>query len=179
VWMDGRSVASQLLATAAVPEAEAEVLEPLDVRGRPPNAAYFEYHGLGPVGEPGRLLDSFNNTFRGVRLVGGAGAGRFERSRNLLFAEWGSDFLFSSVVFREVYDMDEDPWQMTNLYGSWSRSHKLLLAQLANLTRRMYTCSWRVGPARSCRGDSANARTEAAGADLKGICRPAATGRSC
>ena len=141
VWMDGRSVASQLLATAAVPEAEAEVLEPLDVRGRPPNAAYFEYHGLGPVGEPGRLLDSFNNTFRGVRLVGGAGAGRFERSRNLLFAEWGSDFLFSSVVFREVYDMDEDPWQMTNLYGSWSRSHKLLLAQLANLTRRMYTCA--------------------------------------
>ena len=91
-----------------------------------------------------RLLDSFNNTFRGVRLVGGAGTGpRFNNTPNLLYAEWGSDFSFSGIAYRELYDMDADPWQMTNLYDNWSRNHSRahLVHQLANLTRRLYSCS--------------------------------------
>ena len=148
-WMDGRSVAAQLLGEEAAGGAEEEAQEPgrrgaaaAAAAGRPANAAYIEYHGLGPVGAPGRLLDSFNNTFRGVRLVGGPGAGpRFSSSPNLLYAEWGSDFLFSSVVFRELYDMDSDPWQLTNLYGEWSHTHKHLVDQVANLTLRLYNCA--------------------------------------
>ena len=38
---------------------------------RPANLAYVEYHGLGPVGAPARQMDAFNNTFRGIRVVGG------------------------------------------------------------------------------------------------------------
>ena len=137
-WMDGRSVAPRLLGDETEAGDEGAI--------RPGNAAYIEYHGLGPVGAPRRLLDSFNNTFRGVRLVGGAGAGRFNASRNLLYSEWGGDFLFSTVVFRELYDMDADPWQMKNLYANWSSpsasaENRRALEQMEQITRTLYKCA--------------------------------------
>ena len=155
-WMDGRSIAGLLLGrgsddrdggartVAASTQGVSTAASSQAAVGRPANAAYIEYHGLGPVGAPRRLLDSFNNTFRGVRLVGGAGTGpRFNNTPNLLYAEWGSDFSFSGIAYRELYDMDADPWQMTNLYDNWSRNHSRahLVHQLANLTRRLYSCS--------------------------------------
>ena len=185
--MDGRSVAKQLRGAA-----------PAVGNHRPSNVAYLEYHGLGPVGAPRRLLDSFNNTFRGVRLVGGSateegdndlpsalrlfstvnipdslrqnghhtGATDIQeyilsdlntdmtnsgqnRTRsvagaytpNVLFAEWGGDYEYRSVVFRELYDLDQDPWQMHNLYYQYNRQHPEFVRALENMTRALYRCA--------------------------------------
>jgi hypothetical protein len=163
--MDGRSIAKQLVNMQQEPgngdehehehEREREYERGSTSDGsyvvRPPTVAYIEYHGLGPVGAPHRWLDSFNNTFRGIRVVGG-----FEQLRriqqhfsgsnvdaslrlsgNLLYAQWGGDFEFRSIVFRELYDLDKDPWQMHNVHGQTSPAVE---QALANLTRSLYRC---------------------------------------
>ena len=145
-WVDGRSVAWQLLGGGMSSNGDGDVSSSSSsssrsVGLRPANAAYVEYHGLGMQVRHGkRIMDSFNNTFRAIRLVDGPDAGLFNTSENLLYAEWGGDFLFKSVVFREVYDMDVDPWQMHNLYDEWNHTHKLRLEQLEELTHAMYHC---------------------------------------
>jgi arylsulfatase A-like enzyme len=160
-YMDGRSVASQLVPSfnpRIDPGQQDKESQLFAVR--PLTVAYIEYHGLGPVGAPRRLLDSFNNTFRAIRVVGGlpqllptkskshseakleAGSPHQPAtsptiSRNLLYAQWGSDFKFSSIVFRELFDLDSDPWQMHNIYD---QAPEELTAVLANLTRTLYRC---------------------------------------
>jgi hypothetical protein len=69
------------------------------------------YHGLGDVGAPGRLLDSLNNTYRALRIL----RDDPPLQGNWLYAQFGGDFKFSSIVFHELYNLTEDPWQMTNM----------------------------------------------------------------
>lgn len=156
-WTDGRSVAPQLLGSSSTGKADA-VRRP-DAH-RPANLAYIEYHGLGPVGAPARLLDSFNNTYRAIRVFGGVDAdtdgapvvqghrtqdqvvidapGSLFSSGNFLYAEWATDFLFEGPLqFHELYDLDEDPWQMHNLYTEYLHTHREQVWQMANMTRRL------------------------------------------
>ena len=130
---------------------------------RPRNLAYIEYHGLGPVGAPNRLMDSFNNTYRAIRVIGGvendlhssgiAQTGRIGSGMtttqtpsllsagNFLYAEWATDFLFQGPLqFHELYDLEADPWQMHNLYPAYSHAHKAQLWAMGNLTQRLYGC---------------------------------------
>eukprot|EP00041_Stephanoeca_diplocostata_P006463 m.86558 g.86558 ORF g.86558 m.86558 type:complete len:564 (+) comp16374_c1_seq19:3474-5165(+) len=168
VTMDGRSVVPLVIDAAVLREHPESV--PLSVRKhvasevaarqasltqrngiipairRPSDAAYIEYHGLGPVGAPARLLDSLNNTYRALRIITpnrtvGAGIQYDARTGsvtgNLLYAEFGGDFLFHTTVFYEVYDLDKDPWQMHNIYNS-TRSDAL--GALRHMTHSLWGC---------------------------------------
>lgn len=106
VEMDGRSVAHHIINTS-MPELSSSVSQQLRVSEsaaaprRPPQTAYIEYHGLGPVGAPRRMMDSFNNTYRALRIIDNSTYG------NILYAEFGTDFLFSGIQFREFYNLDQ------------------------------------------------------------------------
>ena len=81
-------------------------------------------------------MDSLNNTYRALRIV------RDEPplAGNWLYAEFGGSFNFSTIVFRELYDVDIDPWQITNVYAAFAKEDPAMVAQLAKLTRDMYSC---------------------------------------
>lgn len=76
-----------------------------------------------------RLMDCFNNTFRALRFVDHPKFG------DLLFAEFGSDFLFQGkLAMTEVYNCSVDPWNTHNLAadgsfdaGQAAELHELLL----------------------------------------------------
>ena len=50
--------------------------------------------GLGPVGQPVRLMDSLNNTYRALRIIRDAAP----LQGNWLYAEFGGSFNFSTIV---------------------------------------------------------------------------------
>lgn len=119
--MDGRSLLHELIPadTGALPlsvamhfDRSSNTAPTASASVLPRNGAYIEYHGLGLTGLPGRLGDSPNNTYRGLRVVdhltGGLG--------NVLYAEFG-DFSFENITFHEFYDMDRDPWQLHNVWS--------------------------------------------------------------
>lgn len=74
-------------------------------------------------------MDCFNNTFRALRFVDHPKFG------DLLFAEFGSDFMFQEkLAMTEVYNCSVDPWNTHNLAASGSfdaaqaaELHELLL----------------------------------------------------
>ena len=134
--MDGRSVLSQLINNPEDPRLSADVKRRAAAVStatnlRPAQSIYVEYHGLGPVGAPNRLLDSFNNTYRAIRFVNDTTYG------NVVYAEWGSDFNFARTVFVEVFDLDQDPWQLHNIVNSTSAA---TLAAWRELVAKLYTC---------------------------------------
>ena len=111
--------------------------------GELPKMAFVEYHGLGNV-PPSyvdrettpniRLMDCFNNTYRALRFVGHAKYG------DLLFAEFGSDFLFQGpLAMTEVYNCSIDPWNTKNLLadGSFSPDE---VAELHELLVGLWGC---------------------------------------
>ena len=84
----------------------------------------LEYSGLSnwPTGGPAgkRLNDCPNNTFRALRYVGQHPNSSFHGlGRNLLYTEFTSvdDWFYERVNFRELYEMDSDPYQLQNLYN--------------------------------------------------------------
>lgn len=104
------------------------------VASREPSMAYIEYHGLGNV-PPNfvsaavtpniRLMDCFNNTFRALRFVDDPQYG------NLLYAEFGSNFLFTGpLAFVEVFNMTIDPWNTINIREQLSEKHHTALHQM-------------------------------------------------
>ena len=99
--MDGRSLVSAIVNVSA-PEvssytrqhAERQTTQPAAAAGyRPENAVYVSYHGLGPVGAPGRWMDALNNTYRVLRYMGDPQYG------DMMYAEFAGDFNFDTVVF--------------------------------------------------------------------------------
>ena len=136
--MDGSSLLHSLIpdpSASAVPLPLSTRLR-LDAQPAAPSnrLAYLEYHGLGnvppsyvdPLTTPNiRLMDCFNNTFRALRFVGHPTFG------NLLFAEFGSDFLFEGkLALTEIYDMSVDPWNTRNIAESFDPSHAEVLHEL-------------------------------------------------
>lgn len=104
----------------------------------PVGGALIEYHSLGMTGlnsrGEGRLGDAWNNTYRALRVIdrrdGGLG--------NVLYAEFG-DFTFSTITFREYYDVEADPWQLENIVDALPKEDQAAWAQ-------------RLAAAHGCRG---------------------------
>ena len=119
--MDGSSLLHSLIKdpdSTTVPVLTRERLTDKSEKSNP-KMAFIEYHGLGnvppsyvdPVTTPNiRLMDCFNNTFRALRFV------NHPKWGDLLFAEFGSDFLFQGkLAMTEVYNCSVDPWNTNNL----------------------------------------------------------------
>ena len=136
-------------------------------RGKRDGVAYLEYHGLRDfVGTLNRKIDSLNNTYRALRIIAGntsrgiqlgrrdertlhvegtshghghgaAASASVQVTGNLLYAEWAGDYGFDTVVFREVFDLDADPWQMHNIVNSTSAE---VLQQLSETTQDFWRC---------------------------------------
>ena len=58
------------------------------------------------------MLDNQSNTYRGLRLR--------NSTHNLLYAEFNPHWKFdnTSAIFYEYYDLNKDPYQLTNVYSS-------------------------------------------------------------
>ena len=97
-----------------------------------PRMAYIEYHGLGNVIGQGRLMDCFNNTYRALRFV------NHSRYGDLLYAEFGSDFLIDEVVFVEAYNMTTDPWSTNNIATVLDAADRVDLSSMAT---ELWSCS--------------------------------------
>lgn len=150
--MDGRSIVSQLITNTSDVRLPASVHRSLakeaqadaGSRGtRPTNAAYIEYHGLGPVGAPKRWMDSLNNTYRAIRIISGNQShitmnSNGQVSGNLLYAEFASDYGFDSVVFKEVYNLAVDPWQIHNIANT---TDPAMMSVLGATAQKLWTCA--------------------------------------
>lgn len=102
----------------------------------PAGGAYIEYHGLGPTGANSapwhRQQDALNNTYRALRVMDGREGGL----GNVLYAEFGS-FDFSTVSFREYFDLDQDRWQLHNAFANLSTAEQ---ERWAKRVRDMFGC---------------------------------------
>eukprot|EP01060_Flectonema_neradi_P023355 TRINITY_DN315_c0_g2_i5.p1 TRINITY_DN315_c0_g2~~TRINITY_DN315_c0_g2_i5.p1 ORF type:complete len:524 (+),score=126.69 TRINITY_DN315_c0_g2_i5:42-1574(+) len=90
------------------------------------NATYHEYYYVGIDNKCGQdhPIESPDNNFIAVRYQSNSKFG------NILYAEFttgekGPGFIaFDTINFYELYDMDKDPWQMTNIYNSTTQEMK-------------------------------------------------------
>ena len=90
------------------------------------NSTYHEYYYIGIDNKCGQLhpIESPDNNFIAVRHQTGSKFG------NILYAEFttgekGPGFMtFDTIDFYELYDMDNDPWQMNNIYNKTSEDIK-------------------------------------------------------
>ena len=100
---------------------------------------FVEFYSLGNITRTGHLVDDANsNTYRAIRYVGPAAAANGHG--NILFAEFTAvtDWHFQHVSFREMYDLDKDPYQLNNIYHAASPQ---LLANLSAALDAQYVCS--------------------------------------
>jgi len=140
--MDGRSFAPLIvdLQHPAVLPATQEHLRREQAKWHPGHWRkhhLVEYHSLGRVVRTGHLVDDPNsNTYRALRFTSGGPVG----SGNMLYAEFTAveDWNFSAPSFVEIFDLDRDPHQLTNLATSVSASIKL---RLHEQVRQMWECS--------------------------------------
>ena len=142
--MDGRSLVSHLVPPsrrAELPLAARELLREelggqLEAEAAPwRTEQLIEYLGLGPVVRYQHLEDSYNNTFRALRVVDKA------NNINALIAEFTNrktDYNFTKQPeFYEFYDMNTDPWQMHNIYD---KVDPQLKQRLTGKLRQLFTC---------------------------------------
>lgn len=135
--MDGRSIAPFIVDAddaAVLPSTRSHLLNDAVM---PPSAwrthHLVEYYSLGNVTRTEHLVDdSMSNTYRALRFTSGGPIG----SGNMLYAEFTSldDWDFENYSFLEIFDMDRDPHQLTNLAPKTSKAtkehlHRLLQAQ--------------------------------------------------
>jgi N-acetylglucosamine-6-sulfatase len=146
--MDGRSLAPLLLSAAldeAPSTARAHVARERAV-GRGTRAAWrteqlIEYYGLGPVIRYEHMEDNPNNTFRALRVYDEAQpAGR--RNVKLVQFTGQENWNFSAAVATypyewELFDIDRDPSETTNLYAA---ADKTWLAALFASLEKLYAC---------------------------------------
>ena len=143
--MDGRSFAPELVSAANGPSDDAPAtLLPARTAAhlalaaakaaagqRAPwrEAQLVEYYGLGDVVRYAHLEDTYNNTFRALRLLrrdpatGHAfPAARAPPFSNLLYAEFTdirTDWNFTATpYFYELFDLNEDPDMLVNIYDA-------------------------------------------------------------
>jgi arylsulfatase A-like enzyme len=126
--MDGRSLVPQLLTLPAEQQHEATVSSSESGSNAAPLRAWrskglIEFTGLSgwPAGYPRpakRLNDCPNNTWRALRYKNGGPVHGFGSASNVLYAEFteATDWHYDAVNFRELYDLDADPYQLTNLW---------------------------------------------------------------
>merc|ERR1711879_184228 len=103
------------------------------------NVHFVEYYSLGNVVRTNHLVDDAkSNTYRALRFTHGGPVG----SGNMLYAEFTSldDWNFKNYSFVEIFDLDKDPHQLTNLAKSTSVTVK---AKLHDQVQSMWECSGR------------------------------------
>ena len=81
-----------------------------------------------------RVNDCPANTYRALRVIEPAKRG------NLLYVELTmvQDWWFEDINFRELYDLDADPFQLRNIYNTSSPAVK---AELATELREYWHCA--------------------------------------
>jgi N-acetylglucosamine-6-sulfatase len=87
---------------------------------------FVEYYSLGNVVRTGHLVDDAkSNTYRALRYTSGGPVG----SGNMLYAEFTAlaDWNFTNYNFVEVFDVEADPHQLTNLASKVPNSTKRAL----------------------------------------------------
>lgn len=128
--MDGRSVLHQLL-DAADPALLPATRE--HVGGGGDGRAWksfqlIEYMSLGKVTRNGHDIDEpESNTYRSLRFVNSTLPGL--EYQNALYAEFTDldDWGLEDMKWFEFFNLDEDPWEMTNLYATLSNVTKAAL----------------------------------------------------
>ena len=66
--------------------------------------------------------DTQSNSFRTLRI--------WNASHNMMYAEFDHTWTFTnrrSIEFFEAYDLDTDPWALTNIYSTFSEDQKQAL----------------------------------------------------
>jgi N-acetylglucosamine-6-sulfatase len=136
--MDGRSIAPLIIDASdpAVLPSTSRHLQHLaqDISAPAWRQHHFvEYYSLGKVVRTGHPVDDpDSNTYRALRFTSGGPVG----NGNMLYAEFTAlkDWNFTSYSFVEIFDMDKDPHQLTNLAPTVSdavksKLHDMLQAQ--------------------------------------------------
>lgn len=101
-------------------------------------AILIEYIGLGDVVRYNHLEDTYNNTYRALRIIDETQpTGR----RNLKYVEyfdWRDDWNSTKKPLElELFDLDDDPYEMVNLI---SHASKDFISSLRQTTQRLFTC---------------------------------------
>jgi len=93
----------------------------------------IEYWTLGNVIRYNHYIDMPNNTYIGVRLL--------NATHNYLYAEFydGDVAEFDTPLEYELFDVEKDPYQMTNLYGT-SQEDKQLVEELHQFIHAEVKC---------------------------------------
>jgi len=92
----------------------------------------IEYNGLGEVVRYQHLEDTKNNTFRALRVVDG------KRNLKLVeFTDWDNWNFEQPADEYELFDLDADPWEMTNI---WKSAAPALVQSLQAELERLYRC---------------------------------------
>lgn len=134
--MDGKSLAGHLISDiAAAPVPTRQLLERDGSvwagKAGWRNMQIIEYNGLGNVVRYQHLEDTANNTFRALRVV--------DDKRNLKlveFTDWENWNFERPADEYELFDLNTDPWEMTNLWASASpETKRQLQAELERLFR--------------------------------------------
>ena len=90
----------------------------------------------GPAGyEAGvtRVNDCPANTYRALRVIDGT-------NHNILYVEMTmvQDWFFEDINFFELYDLEKDPYQLSNIYATASAELK---SELASELKQYWHCS--------------------------------------
>ena len=125
--MDGQNLAPLLLESDGIEKAPRR------------NVLLIEYIGLGPVIRYSHLEDSFNNTFRTLRLIDATLPEGWQNLKYVEYTDCREDWNFTGEPQEvELFDLAIDPFELNNIISSVPR---VLLIQLRKLVRRLYTCS--------------------------------------
>jgi len=133
--MDGQSLARLLVTDlAAAPEPTRRLLSSTGPVGPTEwrTMQLIEYNGLGNVVRYQHLEDTFNNTFRALRVV--------DEKRNLKlveFVDWDNWDYNEPADEYELFDLNSDPWEMKNL---WSTAKSELKQSLQAELERLFRC---------------------------------------
>ena len=96
--------------------------------------SFFEYYSQGQWFTQGRMLDDWSNTYIGVTYRNGSDWYKFGA-----FDPYGKQSNFTSVYFEEMFDLNADPWELSNVVNDTKLAG--LRAKLHAETMRWYACS--------------------------------------
>ena len=132
--IDGKSVLSWLLTptNGSISSSQDDVDDVFALAPSWRTAVLIEFSGLKdwPKNWPdgSRVNDCPNNTYRGLRIVDPSARAS---ERNMMYSELTvvSDYDYEEINWRELYDLDADPYQLSNLWFNISESTRDALAK--------------------------------------------------
>lgn len=101
----------------------------------------IEYIGLGDVVRYGHLEDTYNNTFRALRIIDKTQPAGRRNIKYIEFTDCMNDWNFTEEPLEyELFDLDSDPFEMVNIFSS-SKVPLDFIQQLQVVLRKLYSCS--------------------------------------